>query len=270
MGRVPLVLLPGTLCDAELWAHQAHHLAGIAIPSVGELTRDAAVAAMAERVLAAAPARFALAGLSLGAIVAFEITRQAPERVLALALLNTNPAMADDDQVAAWREEILLAQRGCFAELVEQRWIPAMLAASGSRGVAVRGVIRRMAHRVGPESYALQLAAQIERPDSWPSLVAIACPTLVIGGRRDTICPPALHEAMAAVIPSARLAIVEDCGHLSACEQPEAVTALLRRWLEELRTPTDASNGLSRDVPQGLSFSAQQGKPQSATHAAVL
>lgn len=234
-GRVPLVLLPGTLCDAELWAHQTRDLADIANPSVGDLTRDATVAAMAERVLAAAPARFALAGLSLGSIVAFEIMRRAPERVHALALLNTNPAAADDDQVAAWRDEIGLAHRGRFAELVEERWLPAMLAASGSKGVTVQGVIRQMAHRVGPGSYALQLAAQIERPDSWPSLAAITCPTLIVAGCRDTICPPALHEAMAAAIPTARLAIVEDCGHLSACEQPQTVTALLRQWLEELR-----------------------------------
>lgn len=234
-GRVPLVLLPGTLCDAELWRHQTRYLADMAAPSVGDLTRDDAIAAMAERVLEAAPPRFALAGLSMGAIVAFEIVRRAPERVLALALLNTNPAAPDDNQVAAWREEMRMARDGRFAEIVEDRWVPSLLAASGSKGLSLRHAIRGMAHRVGPTSYARQLSAQIGRPDSWSSFAAISCPTLVLGGRQDTICPPALHEDIAAAIPNARLTIVEDCGHLSARERPEAVTALLRQWLERIR-----------------------------------
>ncbi len=234
-GRVPLVLLPGTLCDAELWTHQTRHLADIAAPSVGDLTRDESIAAMAERALEAAPARFVLAGLSLGAIVAFEIMRRAPERVIALALLNTNPAEPDDTQVAVWREEIQLATSGLFAEFVEDRWIPLLFGASGGSGISLGHVIRGMAHAVGPEGCVRQLAAQIGRPDSWPSLAAIACPAIVIGGRQDTICTPALHEAIAAAIPDAQLAIVENCGHLSARERPEVVTALLRQWLVTIR-----------------------------------
>ncbi len=233
-GRVPLVLLPGTLCDARLWGHQTRRLADVVAPSVGDLTRDDSIAAMAERALEAAPPRFVLAGLSLGAIVAFEIMRCAPERVMALALLNTNPAAPDDHQVAVWREEIRMVTNGLFAKLVEDRWMPALLEASGSRGASLRDTIHGMAHHVGPKGYARQLSAQIGRLDSWSSLAAITCPTLVVGGRQDTLCPPALHDVLAAAIPDARLAIVEDCGHLSACERPEAVTALLRHWLEEI------------------------------------
>lgn len=236
-GRLPLLLLPGTLCDARLWAHQTRYLVDIAIPSVGDLTRDASIAAMAARVLDAAPPRFALAGLSMGAIVALEIMRRAPERVMALALLNTNPAAPRADQVAAWHDDLRMAQRGRFARIVEERWIPALLRASGSKGIFVRDVIREMAHNIGPEGYARQLAAQIGRADSWPPLKAISCPTLVLGGRQDTICPPALHDAVAAAIPHARLTIVEDCGHLSALEQPEVVTTLLHRWLEDMHGP---------------------------------
>ena len=233
-GRVPLLLLPGTLCDARLWAHQTHYLAGIASPSVGDLTRDESIAAMAARALKAAPPRFVLAGLSMGAIVALEIMRRVPERVIALALLNTNPAAPDHNQIALWRTEIRLVESGLFAEIVEHRWIPSLIGSSGSRGIFLRDAIRGMAHAVGPEGYVRQLLAQIGRPDSWPSLAAIACPTLVLGGRQDRLCPAALHEALAAAIPTAQLAIVEDCGHLSACEQPEAVTALLRQWLEHV------------------------------------
>ncbi len=231
MDRVPLVLLSGTLCDARLWAHQARQLAGIADPLVGDLTRDDSIGAMAVGVLAAAAPRFALTGLSMGAIVAFEILRRAPERVLALALLDTNPAAPDAGQIAAWREDMRMARAGLFARFVEERWVPALLAASGGKGGLLRDAIRGMAYAVGPRGCARQLSAQIGRPDSRPSLAAIACPTLVVGGRQDTLCPPEMHEAMSAAIPNARLAIVEDCGHLSALERPEAVTALLREWL---------------------------------------
>jgi len=186
-GRLPLVLLPGTLCDSELWEHQTRKLAAIAAPSVGDLTRDESIAAMAERVLTAAPPRFALGGLSMGAIVAFEIMRRSPERVTALALLNSNPAAPDGSQIAAWREEIEMVEGGAFDGLIEDRWIPSLVEASGNRGVLLKGTIRRMARRVGPSGYVRQLRAQIGRPDSWPSLAAIACPTLVLGGRLAVI-----------------------------------------------------------------------------------
>jgi len=230
--RIPLVLLPGTLCDAELWQHQTQHLADIAAPFVGDVGRDASIAGMAERVLQAVPSRFALAGLSMGGIVAFEILRRAHERVVALALLNTNPSLPDDNQIAVWHEEIEMTESGHFEDFVEERWIPSVLEAGESRGGSLRDAIRGMAHRVGPKSYVRQLQAQIGRPDSWSSLPAITCPTLVLGGRQDTMCSPTLHEAMAAAIPGARLAIMEDCGHLSTLEQPEVVTAILRDWLE--------------------------------------
>lgn len=239
-------MLPGTLCDARLWAHQTQDLVDIAAPSVGDLTRDSAIAAMAARALAAAPPRFALAGLSLGAIVAFEIVRRAPERVLGLALLNTNPAAADGHQIAAWREDMRMVTGALFREFVEDRWVPALLEASGSSGAFLRDTIRGMAYTVGAAGYARQLAAQIGRPDSWSSLADIACPTLVLGGRQDALCPPALHSAIAAAIPNARLTIVEDCGHLSACEQPEAVTALLREWLTSVTTAMSVAGWLER------------------------
>lgn len=231
---MPLVLLPGMLCDAELWEHQTRTLAEIAAPSVGDLTQDDSIATMAERVLQAAPSRFVLAGLSLGAIVACEVMRRASERIVALALLDTNPAAPDNSQIVVWHEEIEMVESGFFARLVEERWIPSLLAASGSRGVLVQDVIRRMARRIGPQGYVRQLRAQIGRPDSWSSLAAIACPTLVLGGRQDTLCPPALQTTLAAAIPTAHLRLLEDCGHLSTLEQPEAVTALLRSWLEEV------------------------------------
>lgn len=235
--RIPLLLLPGTLCDAELWRFQARSLADIVAPLPVDLTDDDSIAGMAARVLETAPPRFLLAGLSMGGIVAFEIMRRSPERVLGLALLNTNPAPPDAGQVAVWHEEIRMAEGGLFERLVDDRWVPALLEAGGSTAISLQETIRRMAHNVGPRAYVRQLRAQIGRLDSRPSLAAITCPTLVLGGRRDTMCPPALHEAMASAIPSARLAMVKDCGHLSTLEQPETVTVLLRSWLEVIFAP---------------------------------
>lgn len=231
----PLVLLPGTLCDELLWKHQARHLAGVVAPRVYDISRDNSIEAIAGRVLKEAPSRFLLAGLSMGGIVAFEIMRRAPERVIALALLDTNPALPDLQQVELWRGEIVLAQGGSFAHLVEERWIPSLMEAGGSGAGGLRATIRVMAHAIGPEGFVRQIVAQMARKDSWASLSRISCPTLVLGGRDDSMCTPVVHEAMAATIPNARLAIIEDCGHLSALEQPGAVTALLHAWLKSTR-----------------------------------
>jgi pimeloyl-ACP methyl ester carboxylesterase len=240
---VPLLLLPGTLCDGALWEHQVTALADLTAPAVVDLTGDDSIAGLAQDALEAAPPRFLLAGLSMGGIVAFELMRRSPERVLGLALLDTTPAPPDGGQVEGWREEIDMIERGLFPAIVEERWMPLLLSASGSRGVRLGPVIRRMAMNVGAESYRRQLHAQIGRRESWSLLPSIRCPTLVLGGRQDALCPPALQERMAASIPNARLAIVEDCGHLSPLERPEQVTSLLRGWVGETRAAGGAAAG---------------------------
>ncbi|GAC1513307.1 MAG: alpha/beta fold hydrolase [Chloroflexota bacterium] len=230
-GRSPLVLLPGTLCDARLWKHQAESLADVSNPQVYDISQDDSIKAIAGRVLKAAPSRFFLAGLSMGGIVAFEIMRRSPERVMALALLDTNPGPADPYQVETWHREISMARGGSFEDLVESRWLPSLMGAGGSLAGGLRATIRAMAHSVGPEGFVRQIVAQIGRRDSWPLLPTIPCPTIVLGGRRDSMCPPALQSAMATAIPHARLAIIEECGHLSTLEQPDVVAGLLRDWV---------------------------------------
>ena len=126
MSRTPLVLLPGTLLDAELFGHQIAHLADVAEITVGDLANDDSVAGMARTVLAAALPRFALAGLSLGGIVALEIMRRAPERVLRLALLDTNPLPPRPEQLAAWAELGGLAEAGRLDQVVD-RLLPGLL-----------------------------------------------------------------------------------------------------------------------------------------------
>lgn len=243
--RPPLLLLPGTLCDARLWAHQAQGLADLAAPRVVHLTRDDSIAAMAARVLDEAPPRFLLAGLSMGGIVAFEVVRQAPQRVIAAAFLDTNPGPAEREQIDAWREEIALVRGGRFAQFLEERWIPALLAAGGPTAPALRETIRAMARAIGPDAFVRQTEAQIGRADSRPSLPAITSPTLVLCGRDDVLCPPDLHAAMAAALPAALLVVVDDCGHLSTLEQPAAVTAHLRAWIDQARRHAAALGGIA-------------------------
>ena len=230
--RTPLVLLPGSLCDGTLWRHQVEHLSELAEVRVGDLTQDDTIAGMARTVLAAAPDRFALAGLSMGGIVALEIMRQVPERVTRLALLDTNPRAPGREQIAARQQFIALAESGGFREITERHLLPVLIHPDRQQNAGLKVAIIQMAENVGPEACVRQMQALISRPDSRPRLSHIACPTLVLVGRQDALGPVPWHEEMAAAIPEARLVVIEQCGHLSSLEQPQAVTAVLRYWLQ--------------------------------------
>lgn len=225
----PLVLLPGLASDGALWAAQVRDLADVAHPSIGDTLSDDSLTAMAERVLATAPPRFALAGLSMGGYLAFEIWRQAPGRVLRLALLDTS-ARSDTPEQTAYREQAIKTARGPvdFARLarigLDQLLHP-------DTGDAVRDAVVAMSVRVGPERYVAQQRAIIGRMDSRPTLETIAVPTLVLVGAGDTLTPPPLAEEIAAGIPHATLATIPDAGHLPTMEQPAIVSEHLRRWL---------------------------------------
>ncbi|MDH3703569.1 MAG: alpha/beta hydrolase [Alphaproteobacteria bacterium] len=231
--RIPLLLVPGLLCDAALWRHQAEHLGDIADISVGETTRDETMPAMARRVLERAPSAFALAGLSMGGYVCLEIMRQAPERVRRLALLDT-AAIADDAARRKQRQDLTtLAETGKFKG-VTPRLLPLLIHPERLDDAALTGEVMAMAGRVGKAAFLMQQRAILSRTDSRPGLGAIDVPTLVLCGRQDALTPVARHVEMASAIPGARLGVIEDCGHLSTMERPEAATALMRDWL--LRT----------------------------------
>lgn len=227
--RTPLLLLPGLLCDAGLWAPQADALADVAEVQVADLTQDDRVEAMAARVLAQAPARFALAGLSMGGYVAFEILRQAPERVSRLALLDTTAAPDSPERALQRRRSLAILKRGRFLG-VTQQLLPTLVHPRHVHG-PVGQAVQAMAQRVGPEAYRRQQTAILHRPDSRPLLPTLTQPTLVLGGADDSLTPPAVLQALAGPIPQAQLHTLPDCGHLPTLEQPEATTALMRRWL---------------------------------------
>jgi len=228
--REPLALLPGLLCDRALWAAQIEALGDLADCRVADFTSQDSVADMARAVLAKMPQRFALAGLSMGGYVAFEVMRQAPERVTRLALLDTRAGTDTAEQTSRRMGLIALAEKGDFKG-VTPRLLPLFVHLLRLEDAALTAEITAMAQRVGRDAFLRQQQAILGRPDSRPTLVSIACPTLVLCGREDALTPVDGHTEIAAGIAGARLVVVEDCGHLATMEQPEAVNAAMRAWL---------------------------------------
>ncbi|MCF8077905.1 MAG: alpha/beta hydrolase [Desulfobacterales bacterium] len=225
-----LVLIPGLLCDDTLWENQTRHLADLADIAIPALTRQTYIAAMADAVLATATGRFALAGLSMGGYVCFEIMRRAPQRVTRLALLDTSARPDTEAQKRSRRRLIELARSGRFDEVVEIL-LPILVHANRLEDRRLCEKIGSMNRRVGAEAFVRQQHAIMARPDSRVELPRISCPTLVLCGRQDAMNPIGIHEEISYAIPGARLAVIEACGHMSSMERPHAVTALLRDWL---------------------------------------
>lgn len=228
--KIPLILLPGLLTDASLWRHQTETLSDIAAMSVADLTGEDQLGPMASRILAAAPETFALAGLSMGGYLAFEIMRQAPERVRRLALLDTSPLADSVEQTARRRGLIDLARTGDFKG-VTQRLLPLLIHPDRIRDAALTRTVMEMAGHIGRDAFVRQQTAIMNRPDSRHDLGLIHCPTLVLCGRQDGLTPLSVHADMATAIPHAALVVIEDCGHLAPLERPNAVSAVLRYWL---------------------------------------
>ncbi len=230
--RQSLLLLHGALCDAALFRHQIAGLSDIADVRVGDLLRDSSVGAMAARALAAFPGRFALAGFSLGGYVALEIMRRAPERVSRLALIGTSAraeALPENDSSGGLPTG---SPTGSLTRADGALPVTSLLVHPmrlGDRRLTV--ILAAMAERVGRKAFQRQQQASLHRPDNRENLKSIRCPTLLLTGRQDRLAPPALQEEMARDIEGARQIVIEECGHLSPLERPEAVTKALREWL---------------------------------------
>ena len=231
MAKTPLILLPGTLCDERLWGHQLKYLSDIAEVTIGDVTKEDSISSLAHSILKKAPERFALAGLSLGGIISLEIMRIAPERVIKLALLDTNPNPPDYNQIAVWERFIDMANNGQFLDITITHLLPILIHPNRRKDEALVSTIIDMAKKIGKESYIKQLKAVITRLDQRPILSTIACPTMVLVGKEDMVCPVHMSEFLTESIPTASLEIIEHSGHLSTLEQPEKVSALLKGWL---------------------------------------
>jgi pimeloyl-ACP methyl ester carboxylesterase len=222
-----ILLLPGMMCDERLWSHQT---AALSVPvHIADTSKSDNFPDMAAQVLAAAPPDFAMAGLSMGGILAFEIWRQAPGRVTHLALLDTNPHPDKPGNRPVRFEQIEAAASGRLEELAIESLKPLYLAEKNRDDETMLKTILDMALELGPAVFERQSLAVMNRLDSAPTLATISCPTSVICGLEDTICPVRFHEFMAREIPAADLVVIDDCGHLSSMEQPEVVTKELLR-----------------------------------------
>jgi len=230
--KAALVLCPGLLNDAALWAAQVADLADVAEPRVADFTTQTSIRAMAESVLLAAPPRFALAGLSMGGYVAQEIMRLARDRVTRLALLDSSARPEMPEQTERRQALIALARQGKFNG-VSTRLLPLLIDRDRLNDQALTTAVTAMAERVGRDAFIRQQQAIMGRADGRPDLTAIECPTLVLCGRDDQLTPLALHEEMAAAIANADLVVLARCGHLAPMERPAAVSAALRAWLAE-------------------------------------
>ena len=225
-----VVLIPGLLASARLYGAQIPELWRRGPVMVADHTRADSMAAIARGILASAPPRFALAGLSMCGYVCFEILRQAPARVAKLALLET-AARADTPEATAMRRaQMAQASAGRLAEVVEAQFERTVHPAHRS-DPQLRETSRLMAAEVGAEGFLRQQTAIMERPDSRPTLAAIGCPTLVLVGEQDELTPPERAAEMAQGIRGARLVTVPGCGHLATLERPLDVTRALLEWL---------------------------------------
>jgi len=229
----PLIcLLPGLLCDRTVWEPQVRGLSGLGEVMVADLWGPSSFPAMAEKVLAETGGRpLAVAGHSMGARVALEMWRLAPERIERLALLSTGFHGPRPEERA---KRMALVQLGYDQGMaaVAARWLPPMMHPDRVRDAALMAELTAMVCRATPQVFEAQQTAGLERPDAADYLPRIACPTLVLVGRQDGWSPVPQHEEMARRIPDAELVVIEDSGHMVTVEQPEAVTAALAGWLQ--------------------------------------
>lgn len=224
-------ILPGLLEDADAFEHVIEGLRDVATCLVADMTRADTIAGLAQAALAQAPAGpLCLVGHSMGGYVALEVLRQAPGRVAKLALLNTHARPDSAESTENRRRLMALADRDF--EAVVASLMPKLMTPAHLDDPVLTGVIGAMALGVGKEGFKRQERAIIGRIDSRPRLKEIACPTLVVAARDDALMPVEILQELADGIPGARLAVVEDCGHMASLEQPARVLELLREWVQ--------------------------------------
>jgi pimeloyl-ACP methyl ester carboxylesterase len=229
-NSMPILLIPGLAGSPRIYAPVASAMWRLGPVTVANHIRDDTIGAIARRILAEAPPRFALAGHSVGGYIAFEIMRQAPDRVAKLALVNTQ-ARPDTPEATARRRALIARAKGGQYRAVLDELFPGFVHPSRREDGALRKLVHDMGDDIGAEAFVRQQTAIMSRPDSRPALAWIKCPTLVLTGDEDNTIPNTLSKEMADGIPGAKLVILPDCGHLPQVEQPQATADALVEWL---------------------------------------
>lgn len=229
---IPVVLVPGLNCSARVYAPQLPALWQFGPVQVADHRRGNSMAAIAKEILNQAPPRFALAGFSMGGYIALEILRQAKERILRLALIDTAATADRPEQTEKRHANIALTREGKTAEREDALW-PLLVHESRLKDEDLRNVVREMHRETGTEAYINQQTAIMNREDSRPLLRGLKMETLIVVGDSDQLTPPHAAKEMADLVEGSRLDVIPNCGHMSTLERPDRVTKLLVEWLAE-------------------------------------
>lgn len=230
LNSMPILLVPGLGGSPRIYAPVADALWRYGPVTVANHVRDDNMAVIARRILAEAPPRFALAGHSMGGYIAFEIMRQAPDRVARLALINTQARPDSDEAKVRRRALIARIEQGEYHAVLDDLF-PGFVHPSRHGDKALRQLVHDMGDDVTAEGFVRQLTAIVARPDSRPTLAKIRCPTLVLTSDTDNTLSNTLSKEMTDGINGAKLVIIPDCGHLPQPEKPRETAAALTAWL---------------------------------------
>jgi pimeloyl-ACP methyl ester carboxylesterase len=227
----PLVMLPGMMCDARLFTPQIKSFSTERVVTVADICGHSTMNDLADDILRQAPPEFNLAGLSMGGIAAMEICAKAPDRVVRLALMDTNP-MSELDEVKQNRAlQMKKVDAGNLRQVIRDDMKPNYLADTPQKQV-VLDICMDMAMSLGPEVFIRQSKALRDRPDQQQTLRDLDIPVLVLCGAEDRLCPIERHQLMHDLIPGSSLVVIENAGHMPTLEQPQKTTEALRTWLE--------------------------------------
>ena len=229
-NTMPILLVPGLVSSPRIFEPVAPAMWRFGPVTVANHIRDDSMGAIARRILAEAPPRFALAGHSMGGYIAFEIMRQAPQRVAKLALINTQARPDTPETTARRRSQIARAKSGDYHAVLDELFL-GFVHPSRREDAGLRQLVHDMGDDIGADAFVRQQTAVMGRADSRPTLAWIKCPTLVLTGDVDNTIPNSLSVEMADGIPGAKLVILPHCGHLPQPEQPQATADALVEWL---------------------------------------
>jgi len=232
LSAAPVLLLPGLICDARIWAPQVEGLRSfLAVTAINGYGEADSLGAMADVVLAQAPDRFALAGHSMGGRVALEVFRRVPDRITGIALVSTGVHSPRPNEAEG---RFALLSRGVEQgmEALVDAWLPPMVWEPNRARAGLMDQLTAMCLDLGLDSYERQIRGMLARPEVESLLPKIQCPAMVAVGEHDAWASAAQNQAIADAIPGSSFVCIPDAGHMVPVEQPQAMTDALASWLD--------------------------------------